>query len=393
MLTACEKQLIDLARSVSHETIWRYAAAVDAENRFPTEAIEALRAAGLLAAVFPKDLGGLGVSLPVFKEMNAWIGESCLSTGMIFASHGQQVTVLAKHAKKTQEAVLREVAEKGVLISSVTSEYGKGGNLLASESPLYPEGDRVRVRRRAPIVSYGVEAPYALISMKASETSDSRDGVMVLVSLTDEGSFTVTGGWDSMGMRGTRSVPMVFDFVVPKDRVIGEGSYREVAVATMIPFLHVGWAAMWYGAARGALRRFVTSIRSNPSLKKKFMESDLFISRLADLRLQVDLMGAILEKAAEDTEQLYRSNAPLSQFEDPTYQILINNVKTACANLSFQVLTGLIEVAGVYPGYLKSSDTGIERVFRDLRAASIQFHNDRLNAANGKIQMFERVGG
>src|SRR6185369_3951665 len=63
------------------------AAAVDREARFPCEALEGLRSAGLLAALVPRELGGLGASLFEIVQMTEALARGCAATAMIFAVH------------------------------------------------------------------------------------------------------------------------------------------------------------------------------------------------------------------------------------------------------------------------------------------------------------------
>jgi hypothetical protein len=97
-------------------------------------------------------------------------------------------------------------------------------------------------------VSYGEQATWFLVTMRASRESPATDVRLVLLNRAD-GSVRVDGDWSALGMRGTRSVPMSFDVTVDPGAIIG-GSFREIALRTMIPAAHVGWAAAWLGAAR-----------------------------------------------------------------------------------------------------------------------------------------------
>jgi acyl-CoA dehydrogenase len=43
-------------------------------------------------------------------------------------------------------------------------------------------------------------------------------------------------------------------------------------------------------------------------------------------------------------------------------------------------------------GYMKNTALDLERVFRDLRSATLMYHNDRLLGANGKLILVENSG-
>src|SRR5262249_2618533 len=148
----------------------------------------------------------------------------------------------------------------------------------------------------------------------------------------EDGGMTVNGEWNAMGARGTRSVPVTFDLVVDRSRVF-RTPFRQIAVQTLIPAAHLGWSAAWYGAARGAFRRFVRQLRQPGNKHRAQLQSDLFVSRLADLRVSLDLMDAMITQAATRIDSLRSSNADIGSYEDLTLNISLNNVKIAVSRL------------------------------------------------------------
>lgn len=386
---ASAEESVCRAQSISEAVLSQHAGNVDAANRFPKEGIDSLRDAGLLACMIPARFGGRQCGFRQFWRIAAALGEACPSTAFIWTQHTQQLLVLSEHGGDEISDVLRDIAKHGPLVGSVTSEFAKGGDLLTAHAPLMAEGGKFRVRRAAPIVSYGEEAAFFLISMRAGEDRPAKDVNLVLAT-HDDGAITVTGGWDAMGMRGTRSVPMDFDVVVDSSRIVGK-SFRELAMKSMIPAGHIGWAACWFGAARGAFNRVVRKARTPAGRKAWNLDSDIFLGRLAKLRLALDITEALLDRAADTMDKLLKDKAPLQRYENATHNIMLNNVKVVSSTLSFSVVDGLIELAGMAQGYLKNRDLGLERVFRDLRAASLLFHNDRLDAATGKLVLFEHA--
>lgn len=383
------KHIISEAQSISQNVLKHWAADVDAKNRFPQESMDALREVGLLRFFVPGKYAGLGGDFKTYCRIATILGEECLSTALIWAMHCQQVIVLADHAAEEQADVLSAIVQNGSLVASVTSESGKGGDLLTAQSPLRPEPNRncIRVCRKAPIVSYGAEADFYLITMRAAEDRPTNDVSLVVVT-PDSGQIVVAGEWNAMGMKGTRSVPMEFDVVVNCNRVISK-SFRQIALQTMIPAGHLGWAAAWFGAARGAFKFFVNMVRTMKGKGKWKPNSDLFISRLANLRISLDLIEAMLNQVVQRFEKLRNDRMPLEHYEDITYNIALNNLKVAGSRLVFSIADELIELGGLGWGYLKNETSPFERVFRDLRSASLMYSNDRLLEANGRLILVE----
>jgi alkylation response protein AidB-like acyl-CoA dehydrogenase len=122
---------------------------------------------------------------------------------------------------------------------------------------------------------------------------------------------------------------------------------------------------------------------------KRKLDSDLFLSRLARLRVSLDLLEAMLNQTTERVQSLRQNQATLKEYEDITHNIGLDNLKIAGSELAFSIVDGLIELSNFNQGYLKNEPLGLERVFRDLRSASLQYKNDRLLKANGKLILVE----
>ena len=385
-MSSAQEDLLGTVKSLSREVLKQHAADVDSRNRFPTESIEALRQAGLFGFFVPNLFGGIEGNYSAFCRIASILGEECLSTALIWVMHCSQVAVLADHAANTHADILTAIAHKGLLVASVTTEPKEGSDLLRVHSALVEAGAQFRVQRIAPVVSYGAEADLFLTTMRASASSPVNDVSLVLI-MPQDGDVTVEGEWNAMGMRGTRSIAMKFDVFVDRDRVISK-PFREVALQSMTPVAHMGWSACWFGAARGAYKRFVTLARVMGSQGRQ-IDSDLFLSRLARMRVSLDLMEGILTHVVDRLDVMRQANAPFAQYENSTHKILLNNLKVAVSELSFSVVNQLMELAGLRSGYLVDESLGLERVFRDLRSASLMYSNDRLLNANAKLVFME----
>lgn len=379
--------LVRRATEISRDVLRVHAAGVDRDNRFPRESIDALRDGGLVALMVPAALGGAGGSVRDLAEVAAVLGEECLSTALIWSMHSQQVAIVGAHGNAEHGRLLGRVVDHGALIASVTSEPGRGSDVWTSDFPVVPVGVRLRVDRPAPVVSYGAEAGLYLIKMRAGPERTPNEIAMVLVAAED-GTVRVMGDWNASGMRGTRSVPMHFDVVVDSDRIVGP-DYRTLAFETMVPIGYVAWSAAWLGAARGSFQTFVRSFR-DPKRPRRNLTSDLLKHRLARLRLSLDLVDALLHRVVAVIEAgsagspgALRSRLDASQF------ILLSNLKVASSEMAYDVVNALVEIAGMRAGYLKGDALGLERVLRDLRSASLMYHNDQLLAANGNMILIE----
>jgi acyl-CoA dehydrogenase len=88
-------------------------------------------------------------------------------------------------------------------------------------------------------------------------------------------------------------------------------------------------------------------------------------------------------------DRLRARGAPLAHYEAPTHQIELNNLKIASSEVAFRVVDELVQLAGLREGYLEEGEMGLERVFRDVRSASLMYSNERLRQINGRLLLVE----
>ena len=74
------REMVELARRIGRETAAIHAADVDANARFPKETVDAFRAEGLLGALVPVELGGLGHDLRQAAAVVREVGRYCASS-------------------------------------------------------------------------------------------------------------------------------------------------------------------------------------------------------------------------------------------------------------------------------------------------------------------------
>ncbi|MDX8031366.1 acyl-CoA dehydrogenase family protein [Lentzea sp. BCCO 10_0856] len=374
------RELVPLLRAHARE--------VDAKAAFPVEALRALRDSGLMGLLVPREHGGMGGGVHDVAEVGRVLAHGCASTAMIWAMHSQQVdSIVAFADARLAERLLPRVAAGEVFIASVTTEPGSGGQILRASASLTGGTGTLALDRKAPIVTGGEHADGFLITMRDSAES-SADSVTLVYADRDQLSLEVTGDWDPMGMRGTRSVGMRVTGEVEPDQVVGErGGFRRVALASMVPVAHVAWSACWLGAAQSALSDVVRLIRSAAKPGGLDPHSDLVTERLARVRIDLELVSGYLRQVCDKVAAHRAQGRPL---DDTATQIHLNTLKVAAAELTFGAVDRLVQLCGMATGYLKTSELPLERHFRDLRSASLNIANERLLKVTGALSLMDR---
>lgn len=379
MSTVSDEGLADVLAVTERE-----AASTDDSGEFPAAALAALRATGLLGLVVPAEFGGLGGTPAVMADVTAELARADLSVALIFAMHCQQAATIVACASEELRAELLPPLGRGELyLASVTTQPGSGGGLLTSQSPVQADGELLHVDRDAPIVTGGTHADAFLITTLAPGATTPAQ-VSLVYARRDQLKTQVLGDWEALGMRATGSVPMRLSGAIPARQVIGEpGGFRAIVTSVFGPMAHLGWSAAWLGAASGALSRVIGYIRSAEGRRRFDPTSELLLTNLARVRTRLDTVHGLLRHTLDVVERAEDMSAP-------PVQMLVNALKTVAAQECFQAVNELVELVGLRHGYLRNSPLHLERVFRDLRSASLNYANERLYLVNGALALLDR---
>jgi len=199
--TTTFESLLVAVRGIATEVAAIHAADVDAQARFPAETVDALRAARVLSAPVPRELGGAGCSMMELSLLCSTLSQACSASGMVLAMHYIEVACLARHGMGSAffRGYMQEISDKQLLIASVTSEVGTFGDTRSSICAVEVDGDRFNLRKDATTVSYGAHADSLLVTARRALDSSSSDQVLVLLKAGDY-TLTPTTNWDTLGM-------------------------------------------------------------------------------------------------------------------------------------------------------------------------------------------------
>ncbi|MYU02623.1 acyl-CoA dehydrogenase [Streptomyces sp. SID8366] len=353
----------------------------DRDAVFPLEALAALRRSRLLGLLVPVAYGGLGGTPRDLVRAAETLGRADMSVAMIFAMHCQQSAALVRHAdERLAKAVLPRVAAGEIYLASVTTETGKGGRLTTADARLTEADGLLEIDRFAPVVTGGAHADGFLITMRAPGDATAHD-VSLVYADRDQLTVAASGDWQPMGMRASHSAPLRLTGRVPARQVVGEpGHFHEIAAQVFGPLAHLGWSAAWLGTAAGALSRVLRLIRSPAGRARFDITSELLLTRLSRARQRLDGVHALLRQAVPVVE----SGEDLSR---PPRQLLLNALKITASEQCLAAVDELVEAVGLRDGYLKDSPTRLELAVRDLRSAALNYHNDRLHLADGRLAL------
>lgn len=374
--------LAQRAAEIAERIVGPAAEDVDVQARFPQEAVDALREAGLLSALIPVEFGGEGAPLADIAAATQLLARHCTSTAMIFAMHQIQVACLVNHGTTPHlRELLREIARDGLLLASATTEVGIGGDVRSSLCAVQ-HGEHYALTKQAPVISYGAYAAIILATARRTPDSPANDQSLV-VCRRERYTLEATSVWDTLGFRGTCSPGFILRAEGPPEGIIPE-PFAEISARTMLPTAHLLWGSVWLGLATSAVetaRKFVRSAaRKQPGVVPP---SALRLAELMSVHQQLaeTVHGGIRRyaDAAGDPDVLSGMG----------FAISMNSVKVIASTLVVDVVSRALTICGIV-AYAAGTPYSLGRQLRDAHGAALMVNNDRILANTSQLLLVHK---
>ena len=363
-LTARARAAADAAKT--------YAAAVDAEARFPSEAFAEIRKQRLLGIQIPQALGGEAASIAEIADVCYILGQACSSTALIYAMHQIKMACITRHAKGSAaiERILSRIAAEQLLMASSTTEGQAGGNVRSSEAAVEHNGGQVTLERKATVISYAVEADGVVTTARRAADAAGSDQVL-LVLLKSDYTLERLQVWDTLGMRGTHSEGFTLRARAAAEQIMPE-PYDRIHAQTMVPFAHLLWGSVWAGIAAAATGKAQAFIRhavrgSNGQMPPGAAHFTQAVSSLRTLR-------GVLAANLHSYQAIMSDEKAISGLE---FQAQITLTKVQASELAVTTVLSSLRACGL-SGYRNDTEFTIGRLLRDVLSAPLMINNDRI---------------
>jgi alkylation response protein AidB-like acyl-CoA dehydrogenase len=343
------------------EAARRAAAAVDDEGSFPNDAVDALRASGLLGLTLPEGAGGLARGPVELVEVLSRLAGTCGSTAMVYLMHVASSMVVAAAPPTGDDDLLRRLAGGELLGTLAFSEKGSRSHFWAPVSEAIPEGDHeVRLKASKSWVTSAGHADLYVLSCLTPGHSTPTDTDVYAIPAGQPGWEVASSGWSGLGLRGNASAPMEADLTVSDDQRLGErGDGFRLMMEVVLPWFNVGNAAVSLGLARAALDAAIEHAGTSrfQHLDSSLADLPTIRARLAQAHLRLETVSAYVHETAA------RMAA-----DDPYVMLAILGTKAAANDAALAVTEDAMRVCG---GAAFSRHLPVERAFRDARAGHV----------------------
>lgn len=343
-----------LERAV-HDVVGPEATRVDAEGAFPRRSLDALAEAGLLGLTVDVAHGGGGAGLAEAATVIRTLAGTCGSTAMVTLMHYAATAVIEAHGPDE----VRSAIGAGTHLSTLAfSEAGSRSHFWAPLGTATPAGDQVRLDARKSWITSAGDADSYVWSSRPLEV----DGPMTLWLVPrDTPGLSEPGAFDGLGLRGNGSAPIEASSApVPGSARMGDdGKGLDIALAVVLPTFLVLSAAFSVGLMEAVTIETGLHLQGTrlEHLGERLVDQPVQRADHARMRIATDQAAALLA----DTLAALGAGRP-----DAMLRVL--EVKAAASEAAIAVTDLAMKLCG---GAAFRKDLGIERRFRDARAARV----------------------
>jgi alkylation response protein AidB-like acyl-CoA dehydrogenase len=362
-LTEEHELLRQTVRELADAKIAPFAAAVDAEARFPAEALDALAGASLHAVHIPEEYGGEGADALAAVIVIEEVARACASSSLIPAVNKLgTVPLLLSGSEALKRKYLPPVARGEALFSYALSEAGAGSDAASMKTRAVRDGDQwVLNGTKMWITNAGVSQYYTV--MAVTDPGLGARGISAFVVEKSDPGVSFGEPEKKLGIKGSPTRTVILEDVrIPAMRIIGEpGTGFKTALATL-DHTRVTIAAQALGIAQGALDYAVGYVKERHQFGQAIADFQGVQFMLADMAMKVEAARQLTYHAAALSEQA------MSGVRAPNLTFISSACKTMASDAAMAVTTDAVQLLGGY-GYVR--DYPVERMMRDAKITQI----------------------
>jgi isovaleryl-CoA dehydrogenase len=346
---------LEVLEELIRTTIEPAAGDVDRTGSFPRASIDALLAAGFGGLISAPGVGGAGAGFAEASAVVRRLGATCASTAMVYTMH---LSGTAAVEQLGDDGTRRVIAAGEHLTTLAFSEKGSRSDFWATLSTATADGDAVVLdAEKSWVTSAGEADSYVWTSKPLAAEGPS---TLWLVPSSAPG-LKVAAPFDGLGLRGNASSPITASGArISSDSMLGaDGSGLDLALTHVLPWFQVLSASCSLGlcdAAIGASIEHLSTARLE-HLDQTLAEQAVPRARLGRAKVQADAAATLVADAC-DALSSGRADGALRMLES----------KAVAGETALEVTAEAMRLGG---GAAFRHDIGVERTFRDARAAAV----------------------
>jgi alkylation response protein AidB-like acyl-CoA dehydrogenase len=351
-------ELRAVLRDLCETQIAPYAADVDANERFPDEALKALGDAGFSAVHVPEEYGGQGADSVATCIVIEEVARVDCSASLIPAVNKLgTMGLILRGSEELKKQVLPTLASGEAMASYALSEREAGSDAAAMRTRARADGDDWVLNGTKCWITNGGRSTWYTV-MAVTDPDKGTNGISAFMVHKDDGGFTIGPKERKLGIKGSPTTELYLeDCRIPGDRIIGEpGTGFKTALATL-DHTRPTIGAQAVGIAQGALDATIAYTKERKQFGDRISDFQAVQFMLADMAMKVEAARLLVYTAAARAER-----------GEPALGFISSASKCFASDVAMQVTTDAVQLFG---GYGYTQDFPVERMMRDAKITQI----------------------
>lgn len=350
----------EAVRALSEKEIAPYAADCDENERYPSEARDALVRSGFNAPHIDEQYDGQGADAIATCIVIEEVARVCASSSLIPAVNKLgSVPIILAGSEELKKQVLPSIASGKTSISYALSEREAGSDTASMKTRARQDGDTwVLNGTKCWITNAGESVWYTVMAVTNPDAPKPSQGISAFVVHADDPGFSVGPKERKHGIKGSPTREIYFeDCVIPADRIIGEpGTGLKTALRTL-DHTRPTIGAQAVGIAQGSLDAAVAYVKERKQFGKAIADFQGVQFMLAEMAMKIEAARHMVYVAAAKAER-----------GDADTGFVAAAAKCFASDVAMAVTTDAVQLFGG-AGYTR--DFPVERMMRDAKITQI----------------------
>lgn len=325
----------------------------------PREFWNTMGEAGLLLVDMPEQYGAAGASFEICQMI---VGEMCrLGYHGLATNFNIHTNIVAPYinnigTQEQRDQWLPKLVTGEAVAAIAMTEPGAGSDLAGMRTTAIKDGDHYILNGSKTFITNGIHADLVIVCAKTDPDAGSKGISLFLVDTTLEG-YATGKQIQKMGQHSSDTAELFFEDVrVPANALLGGEGKGFIHLMEELPRERLGTAVCAVYHAKGALEMTAEYVQERKAFKQQISQFQNTRFKLAEVKVQIELSLALLEKYMVKYEQGEMTA------EDGAI------IKYAATEMQLFAINECLQLFG---GYGYTDEYPISRFYRDARIQTI----------------------
>ncbi len=348
----------DMVRDFAQSEIAPVAAEIDRTGAFPVDILKKMSELGLMGLPIAEEYGGAGGDYTSYCLALEEITRACGSTGLTYEAHISLgcMPIYYFGTEEQKQEYLPQLCSGESMGSFGLTEPEAGSDAGGTKTTAVLENGEWVINGSKIYITNASYAKFVTITAVTDKGKGTR-GISDIIVPTDAPGFTVTAGFEKMGLHGSNTTELYFDDVrVPEKNLVGVRGEGFKQFLVVLDGGRIAIGAMGVGIAQACLDASLKYAKERQQFGRPIGTFQAIQFKLADMAMNIELARNMVLKAAwlKDTGQPYALEA--------------NYAKLFGSEIATKAALEAIQIHGGY-GYI--NEFPVERYLRDAKLLEI----------------------